>query len=83
MGHWISRASAVRILFSCLECGSRGGPPITFKPINSALEGTLTCFQFLVLMGLSMDVLTSSWPASNMLGMPPLAPWVHVNQPKP
>ena len=20
---------------------------------------------------------------SNMLGMPPLAPWVHVNQPKP
>ena len=51
MGHWISRASAVGILFSCLECRSRGGPPITFQPITSTLEGTLTCFPFFGLNG--------------------------------
>ena len=46
------RASMVGIFFSCLECTSRGGPPITFEPINSALKGTLIFFSFLVLMGL-------------------------------
>ena len=44
----------------------------------SAIWFLFSC-PFWVLMGLSIPLLKSSWAAPTLLGLSPLAPWVHVS----